>query len=180
MPLLSSRSQSPAIKNAPLPADGAGSDSFSNVALFTILIGIPYYMAWKIGFGLKTAIFLAIFTTIPLLAAFWWTMSRVSGRKNEKARLPGRPVEHYLTFKNEADRLKYQGKNRVPMATFSEMYFDGEVDFNGDCLEVMEYRHDWAAFHFTIGLFKFFLFSFIPEVIMHSRSQGMSVVDVHV
>jgi hypothetical protein len=58
------------------------------------------------------------------------------------------------------------------METFHEMYFDGDVDFNGDALEVMEYRHDWASFRFTIGLIKFFLTGMIPEVIMHTRSQG--------
>lgn len=52
------------------------------------------------------------------------------------------------------------------------MYFDGDVDFNGDCLEVMEYRHDWASFRFTIGLIKFFLLGMIPEMLMHTRSQG--------
>ncbi|KAI5279188.1 Sphingolipid C9-methyltransferase 2, partial [Ascosphaera aggregata] len=52
------------------------------------------------------------------------------------------------------------------------MYFDGKVDFKGDALEVMEYRHDWAAFKFTMGLYKFFLTGMIPEVIMHTQSQG--------
>ena len=58
------------------------------------------------------------------------------------------------------------------METFHEMYFDGAVDFKGDCLEVMEYRHDWANFSFTVSLIRFFLTGMIPEVIMHTRSQG--------
>ena len=155
-----------------MPADGSGSETFSNKLLFSILGGVPLYLSWKLGGGLKTTIFLALFTTLPLLGAFWITASTISPRKNEKARLPGRPVEHYLTFKNPADKAKYHGKNKIPMWTFFEMYFDGDVDFNGDCLEVLEYRHDWANFRFTIGLFKFFLTGFVPEVIMHTRSQG--------
>ncbi|CRK19504.1 hypothetical protein BN1723_017783, partial [Verticillium longisporum] len=51
--------------------------------------------------------------------------------------------------------------------------------FNGDALEVLEYRHDWAAFHFTLSLFKFVLFQFAPEVIMHSRSQDEEQVRDH-
>lgn len=164
--------QYPTIKNAPLPADAAGSESFSNLLLFAILAGVPFYLSWKVGGGLKTALFFALFTTIPLLAAFWIVASTISPRKNEKARFPGRPVEHYLTFKNPADKAKYQGRNKIPMETFHEMYFDGDVDFNGDALEVMEYRHDWASFRFTFGLIKFFLTGMIPEVIMHTRSQG--------
>ena len=58
------------------------------------------------------------------------------------------------------------------METFHNMYFDGDVDFNGDALEVLEYRHDWASFKFTISLFKYVFFNFAPEVIMHTRSQG--------
>ena len=52
------------------------------------------------------------------------------------------------------------------------MYFDGAVDFKGDTLEIMEYRHDWANFRFTLSLFRFFLTGMMPEVIMHTRSQG--------
>jgi hypothetical protein len=122
---------------------------------------------------LKTSIFFGLFTTVPILIAFWYLASSFSPRKTEKVTIPGRPVEHYLTFKNEADKLKYRGGNKIPMETFHNMYFDGEVDFNGDCLEVMEYRHDWASFRFTLSLFKFVFLQFAPEVIMHTRSQGM-------
>ena len=141
--------------------------------LAALLIGVPYYMAWKIGGGLKTTVFFALITTIPLLSGFWLVVSSMSPRINEKARFPGRPVEHYLTFKKDEDKAKYRGKSKIPMETFHEMYFDGDVDFNGDGLEVLEYRHDWASFRFTIGLIKFFLTGMIPELIMHTRSQGM-------
>lgn len=98
--------------------------------------------------------------------------SYISPRKNEKARYPGRPVEHYLHFKSERDRSRYYGKSKIPMETFHEMYFDGDVDFKGDTLEAMEYRHDWANFRFTLSLIRFFLTGMMPEVIMHTRSQG--------
>ena len=167
--------QVPTIKNGPLPADGAGSDTFSNLLLFAILGGVPSYLSWKVGGGFKTTLFFALFTTIPLLAAFWIIASSISPRKNEKTKLPGRPVEHYLTFKKPADQARYHGRNKIPMETFHEMYFDGDVDFNGDALEVLEYRHDWANFRFTFGLIKFFLTGMMPEVIMHTRSQGKSL-----
>ena len=164
--------QYPAIKNAPLPADGPGGESFSNLLLFSLLAVVPTYFSWKVGGGLKTTLFFGIFTSVPILISFWYLASSFSPRKNEKAKLPGRPIEYYLTFKNEADKIKYSGKNKIPMETFHNMYFDGDVDFNGDALEVMEYRHDWASFRFTLSLFKFVFLSFAPEVIMHTRSQG--------
>lgn len=105
--------------------------------------------------------------------------SSISPRKNEKAKYPGRPIEHYLSFRSEDDRAKYYRKNKIPMETFHEMYFDEKVDFKGDCLEVMEYRHDWASFRFTYSLIKFFLTGMIPEVILHTRSQDEEQVRDH-
>ncbi|CRK11112.1 hypothetical protein BN1723_017206, partial [Verticillium longisporum] len=99
---------------------------------------VPYYGAWKIGYGFKTALFFALFTTVPILTGYWYVASRIGPRKNEKARLPGRPVEHYITFKKDEDKLKYRGKNKIPMETFQEKYFDGDVEFNGDALEVLD------------------------------------------
>lgn len=104
--------------------------------------------------------------------AFWIVTSSMSPRKTEKVKYPGRPVEHYLQFRSEADRFKYRGKAKIPMETFHEMYFDGAVDFKGDALEMLEYRHDWASFRFTWGLFRFFLTGMLPELLMHTRSQG--------
>ena len=65
------------------------------------------------------------------------------------------------------------------METFHEMYFAGQVSFRGDCLEAMEFRHDWASFRFTWSLFKFFLFQMMPEVLVHSRSQDEEQVRDH-
>ena len=155
-----------------MPADGAGNETFNTYLLIAILILVPWYFARQLGGGLWTTLFLAIFTSIPILTSFWAIASTISPRKNEKARFPGRPIDHYLTFHSERDRAKYHGKNKIPMATFSEMYFDGKVDFKGDALEIMEYRHDWANFRFTIALFKFFLTGTIPELLLHTRSQG--------
>jgi hypothetical protein len=62
------------------------------------------------------------------------------------------------------------------METFHEKYFDGQVDFKGDCLEIMEYRHDWASFRFTISLMWFFVTGMMPEVILHTRSQGTKIL----
>jgi cyclopropane fatty-acyl-phospholipid synthase-like methyltransferase len=162
---------SPAIHNAPLPADGPGYENFSNYVLGGILIGVPAYLAWRVGGGLKTTIFFGLITLFPLLIAIWTVMSSFSPRLNEKVKLPGRPVEHYLTFKKESDRAKYHGRSKIPMQTFFSLYLNGDVDFNGDCLDVMEYRHDWATFNFTVDLFRQILFDFAPAVLFHHRAQ---------
>lgn len=160
-----------AIKNAPLPAEGPGNESFSNLLLAGLLLGIPTWLAWNLGGGFKTTVFFFLVLLFPILIAFWTVASTYSPRTNEKARLPGRPVEHYITFKNASDRARWSGRHKVPMKTFYEMYFRGEVDFNGDCLDAMEFRHDWASFAFTWDQFRFILFTFGPDVLFHSRSQ---------
>ncbi|KIX95063.1 uncharacterized protein Z520_09373 [Fonsecaea multimorphosa CBS 102226] len=169
----------PSIKNAPLPADAAGGDSFNNLLLIGLLIAVPWYIARQLHGGFYTTLFMAVLTSIPILMLFWSVASTISPRINEKATYPGRPVEHYLDFHSEEDKARYHGKNKIPMETFHEMYFDQKVSFKGDCLEAMEYRHDWASFRFTLSLFRFFFTGMIPEVIMHTRSQDEEQVRDH-
>jgi sphingolipid C9-methyltransferase len=140
--------------------------------LIACICSVPLWLSYKLGGGIYLALVFGLFTSIPILVTFWLVTSAMAPRKNEKAKYPGRPIEYYLTFKTELDKAKYYGSHRIPMWTFFEKYFDGEVDFNGDALEVMEYRHDWASFGFTIGLARHFLFGLIPEAILHTRSQG--------
>lgn len=161
------------IPNAPLPADGPGNDSFSNITVFGVLFAVPFYLRYKVGGGWKTFIFFTLLTAAPILIGYWTIKSRFSPRRNEKVKLPGKPIETYLEFHKKEDALQYKGKAKIPMETFHEMYFEGDVSFKGDCLEVMEYRHDWASFEFTLSLFKFFITGMIPEMLIHSRSQGV-------
>jgi len=113
-------------------------------------------------------------TTFPLLATFWYLSSILTPRRNTKVKLPGRSIESYITFKNAKDKERYKGRNKIPIQILQEKYFDGDVEFNGDVLEVLEWRHDWADFRLTFGFFKYFLLSFVPELILHTRSQGQS------
>ncbi|PMD54567.1 cyclopropane-fatty-acyl-phospholipid synthase [Hyaloscypha bicolor E] len=161
----------PAIHNAPLPAEGPGSESFSNYLLGALVLGVPTIVSRSLGGGFKTTIFFVLVFFLPILIGFWTITSAYSPNINDKVKLPGRPVEHYITFKKEEDRQRWRGHNKIPMKTFYEMYFDGDVEFNGDCLDIMEYRHDWANFSFTRALFHFILFTFFPDVLFHSRKQ---------
>lgn len=175
---------SPTINNAPLPADGPGSKHFSNKALIGFLVLIPLFVTRKLGLGFKTWLFFALLFAVPILMAYWSVVSSFSPRINEKVKLPGKPVGHYLEFHDEELKAKYVTSNngqgtKIPMETFHELYFDGKVSFKGDCLDILEYRHDWCTFRFTISLFKFFLLGMIPEVIMHSKSQDEEQVRDH-
>ncbi|KAJ4010959.1 Sphingolipid C9-methyltransferase 1 [Fusarium irregulare] len=170
---------SPAINNPPLPADGPGNETFSNGLLISLLVLVPTCTAWRFGGGFKTTVFFALITTLPILIAFWTIASSTAPRANERVKCPGLPVEHYLTFHKEEDRAKYRGRNKVPIETFMRKYFDGDADFNGDVLEVLEWRHDWASFRFTWELFRFIIVNFATDVLVHSRSQDEDQVREH-
>ena len=177
-------SDSPAIHNAPLPADGPGSTSFSNTILLSILALVPGYITYKLGLGFKTWVFFFLVLAIPILMAYWSIMSTFSPRINEKVKYPNRPISYYLEFHTPELKAKYETSNggkgsKIPIETFQELYFDGKVSFKGDCLDVLEYKHDWASFRFTLGLFRFFLLGMIPEVIFHSQSQDEEQVRDH-
>lgn len=132
---------------------------------------MPYWFSSKVSGGSKTTLFFALFTTVPVLMVIWKIWSTYSPRLNDKVKLPGREASFYLTFKDPKDRAKYSGRHKIPMQTFFEKYFAGDVDLNGDALEVLEYRHDWATFSLTLDFFRYFLFHFVPDTLFHHRSQ---------
>ena len=59
------------------------------------------------------------------------------------------------------------------MVTHSRVYGAGDV------LDIMEQRHDWAKMVFTLELFKYVLFTLIPEVIKHTEAQDEEQVRDH-
>jgi cyclopropane fatty-acyl-phospholipid synthase-like methyltransferase len=63
---------------------------------------------------------------------------------------------------------------------FFEAYFDQKIDIcGGDMLDVLESRHDWASFQFTVGHLQFLAKNLLPEALFHSRSQDESQVREH-
>jgi hypothetical protein len=108
---------------------------------------------------------------IPTLIIFWTIASRVPIREvaSEESM---QPIETYLDFKRPKDRERYRGDRKIPMAKFTEMYFDELVDFKMDCHEALERRYDWATFAFTPGLFRHYIFTMVPGVLLQTKGRG--------
>jgi hypothetical protein len=168
-----------AIHNASLPAEGAGNQTFDNRVLAGAALGIPAFITYYLGFGVWSFLILTVLLFLPILACTIYLFSRFAPRYRNNIPLPGKPIESYLTFHDAELKAQYHGRNKIPMETFFEAYFVGKVDFNGDPLEIMELRHDWAAFQFTMGQFKFFLTQWLPETFWHSREQDENQVRDH-
>jgi hypothetical protein len=104
-------------------------------------IFLPFAKSWTTFFVLLVLLFL------PVTIAYWTLSSKFGKRINEKVPFPNRPQSDYIEIKS-GDMDKWRGK-KIPMQIFHDAYFEGKVEFKGDVLDVMEYRHDWASFEFT-------------------------------
>jgi len=137
----------PAIANAPLPAEGSA--SFNNYHLAILNLSVPWLFQRLLPFktGWSTYFVLMVLFFVPVTILYWTLASKYGPRINEKIPFPGKPLDHYVQIKS-GEMQKYQDR-KIPMQIFHDAYFNGKVDFKGDVLDVMEYRHDWASFEFT-------------------------------
>lgn len=141
----------PAIANPKLPAEGSA--AFSNLQLALSILLFPRVLQallpwiFRLSNSWSWYFFLVALFGVPVAVGYWTLMSYIGPRVNEKCILPGKGLDGYVTIKDVALKQKYPFK--MPMQVFHDAYFEGKIDFNGDVLEMMEYRHDWATFNFT-------------------------------
>ncbi|KAH8914477.1 S-adenosyl-L-methionine-dependent methyltransferase [Atractiella rhizophila] len=159
------------IPNPPLPAEGNG--SFSNLHLALLLTVVPAILTgWVPYFGFKWSWWILFFTLGgPITLGYWMFMSNYGPRINEKCKLPGKDLEHYIDIKDAELRQKYNGKTKIPYQVLHDAYFEGKLDFKGDCLDVLEYRHDFVSFPMTWKLLEYVLKNLIPDVLFHTSEQ---------
>ncbi|TFL06090.1 sphingolipid C9-methyltransferase [Pterulicium gracile] len=173
----------PGIANAPLVGLAEGNGAFNNYHYAALVVVVPYFVKSFLPLvnrgGFRTYVFTVMLLFIPVTVGYWAAISNFGGRVNQKVVLPGKDIEQYITIKDAELKAKYHGKEKIPMQVFHDAYFDGKIDFNGDVLEILEQRHDWAKFNFTPELFKFFFTKFLPDVIMHTRTQDETQVREH-
>ena len=70
-------------------------------------------------------------------------------------------------------------KGKIPMETFYEAYFSGDLDIKGDIFDFLRARNDLVNFKLTGGHMKWVLTNFIPEVAIHSKKQDKRIVRSH-
>ena len=87
-------------------------------------------------------------------------------------------LQDYVTFKNPKDAKKWANK-KIPMATLYEMYITGDLDIPGDIYDFMAVRDDITSFTLTPAHMKWFVTNFLPEVLIHSKSQDKRIVREH-
>ena len=158
--------------------EGAGSETFSTNGLYATAFLVPAIVTW--GFDLTVYHFVPMLVVmmLPIFAAFQSVSAYLLTPIRPQKDLPNLPLEHYLKI-NSPQYAQYKGNSKIPMQTFFEAYFDGDIDINCDMLELLEDRYDWARFVFTVGQITFFLSQWVPETLWHSRKQDKDQVREH-
>ncbi|KAF9157181.1 hypothetical protein DFQ27_005791 [Actinomortierella ambigua] len=166
------------IKNADYPVEVAGNQTFNNIHLATAIIALPFMIITVVKLPMYLYVPLTLVLALPIFAGYFVYGSQFALPVGNRVTPAGKNIEEYLTIHDPALK-KYKGKNKIPMETFFEAYFAGQIDINGDCLEILENRHDWARFSMTVSQAKFFVTQWIPELLWHSKKQDEDQVRDH-
>jgi cyclopropane fatty-acyl-phospholipid synthase-like methyltransferase len=87
-------------------------------------------------------------------------------------------ITDYFRFNDPQLEKKYTRK-KIPMATLYEAYFNGDVDLKGDIYDFLDNRDKFVKYSLTLNHFKWAATNFLPEVLIHSRSQDQRIVQEH-
>ncbi|KAI9206598.1 S-adenosyl-L-methionine-dependent methyltransferase [Polychytrium aggregatum] len=158
--------------------EGAGSLTFSNAKLISAIVGVPAVVNVILPISLRWYPLLLVILALPTFAIFNVIFCTIAKPVRPQKGLPGRNIEDYLEIKS-SELSGYKGKNKIPIETFFEAYFDEKIDIKVDMLELLENRYDWANFTFTLSQAKFFLTQWIPETLWHSKKQDEDQVREH-
>jgi sphingolipid C9-methyltransferase len=83
-----------------------------------------------------------------------------------------------VVFKDQKLARRY-AKKPIPMATLYEAYFDGDLDIPGDIYAFLRQRNDFVKYSLTTDHLRWAVTNFIPEVVIHSKSQDRRIVREH-
>ncbi|KAI9094398.1 S-adenosyl-L-methionine-dependent methyltransferase [Phlyctochytrium arcticum] len=159
--------------------EGPGNLYFSNLHLGGAILGVPLVLLFLTGWSLSWYPIFAALLALPVFAAFNVLYCQYAAPIRPQRNLSGKSIEDYMTVKDKDLQKKYFGKNKIPIEAFFEAYFDEKIDIKHDMLELLEARHDWAKFIFTVSQAKFFLTQWIPELLWHSKKQDEDQVREH-
>lgn len=87
-------------------------------------------------------------------------------------------IKDYIEFGNKSLE-KRCSKGKIPMETFYEAYFAGDIDVKGDVFDFLRNRNHFINYNLTPGHLKWAVTNFIPEVAIHSRKQDKRIVRNH-
>lgn len=171
----------------PYPIEGTGNEFLSWHLFLSVVLILPTILTASLislNFHWAVAIIIGL-VQIPLCFVILHTIyAIISAPIREQKQLPkNSTVKTYLTpFPSKMDNQELLAfeKKKLQIEVFYEGYFDGKWDLkNVDMLELLERRHEWASFTWTLNQIQFFLFQWIPETLTHSKQQDNDQVTDH-
>ena len=87
-------------------------------------------------------------------------------------------LQESVTFNDPKLARRYANKP-IPMATLYEAYFDGALDIPGDIYAFLGNRNNFVSYSLTKEHLRWAVTNFIPEVVIHSKSQDRRIVREH-
>lgn len=131
------------------------------------LDGSVQQMAITVGLWFATA----LVTLFPIMGICLTMHSRMCVQSHA--------LDQSLLIFNDADfEATWKGQH-IPIDDLYHAFFLEKVSFKGDLLEALYTRHNYAKFILTMDHVKFFLLSFIPELLNHSKVQDFTQVTDH-
>ena len=85
----------------------------------------------------------------------------------------------FIVPKTDATRARYKAGEQPSFGHFVEDFMDDKIDIKGDFEEFMLTRNDYFKYSLTAHHFNFFFTRFIPEVVIHSKSQDERIIRGH-
>ena len=158
--------------------EGAGSGTFDANLLYATAVLVPAALTWGLDLSMIYFVPMFIILSLPIFALFQVISASTLAPIRFQKGLSNKPLEHYLKI-NNPEYAQYKEYSKIPMETFFEAYFDGDIDIKHDMLDLLENRYDWARFVFTMGQVKYFLSQWVPETLWHSRKQDKDQVREH-
>ncbi len=87
-------------------------------------------------------------------------------------------ITDHVVFNDKALERKWAHK-QIPMERFYEAYFAGDIDIPGDIYAFLNDRDSYVKNTLTREHFRWAVTNFIPEAVIHSKSQDERIVREH-
>ena len=148
-----------------------------NRVSYKVLLGsqvaVPAFVQWFLGFPWWFFPFTFALLFLPVFAVFMFVFNQICLGDTLTCN-----IERFIEFRDESLAEKYRNR-KIPMRELYEAYADGKLDFKMDILEAFEHREQFTSFELQFYHIKFFVCTFLPELIWHSKAQDREQVCGH-
>jgi cyclopropane fatty-acyl-phospholipid synthase-like methyltransferase len=98
--------------------------------------------------------------------------------QNDELHVEAPQLTDHVVFNDKRLAARYAGR-RIPMATFYEAYFDGDLDIPGNIHDLLRERQRWLSYRIELRHLEWAATHFLPEALLHTQAQDTRIVREH-